>query len=720
MKSWSLPVVCVGALLFIMPVPSGHAVSKSPVTQFPYNNVVPYGPYAIDGTYMQGEKEMALRRSANQMGSRAVTGASSAGMPAAIGDQVTITISDFAIPAQYDEDFIVVKTGAHGIILVEKAAYDNYDPVTDEYVFPNPYGCFRFEDRISASQLNYMLGEFDDVIYPTNTSIFGEPLPRGVEGKKTWILIHNIRDDSYYYGPEGVDERCNPATFTYIGGYFSASEDAENNKNMIHIDSGDWERRIGPDVDFPYMYETVFAHEFEHLLHFDRDPDESLWVDEGLANLAAFLCGYGHQAQFIAPYLVYHPITSLTHWGGLLENYGATYLFALYLYEHFGGIPFISSLVQEDDNGIEGIKKTLAAFGHKETFAEIFDNWTIANYIDNTSKAGGKYGYRNLEIGTTDTWGYTIEYVLGNLWWGPPAAAPFSVSSDWFFGIEPQPYTAHYLRFTNEGKVEASLDGDDFSGITAYSGSYEWYSGAEAYAWRSYYQTFNIPAGGATLHFWTYYEIEEDWDYGYVEVYDRNTGEWYTLDAPGTVDYVANPQDNPNTPDDREPGNYEAAGRWHAFTGYSGGWIPITMDLSPFAGHSVDLYFTTWQDSSFTLQMMYVDDISISEIGFSDDVEGGEDGWVTTGWYITDGIQENGFGFVAIDTKWLPSAQFPEPAGNFAITLNKIVTAEIESATQSGSISIQATPLKSKRVQVVIVTNHASHILSSHYEIGVD
>ena len=45
------------------------------------------------------------------------------------------------------------------------------------------------------------------------------------------------------------------------------------------------------------------------------------------------------------------------------------------------------------------------------------------------------------------------------------------------------------------------------------------------------------------------------------------------------------------------------------------------MDLTPFAGHTIDLYFTTWQDGAFTLQMMYVDDISIPEIGFSDDVE---------------------------------------------------------------------------------------------------
>ena len=719
MKSWSLSVLCIGALLVSMLVAAGHATAQRLPIQFPRNNITPYGPYAIDGTYMLGEKEMELRKRAAQIGPVLATSASSVGMPAAIGDELTITVSDFGLGTAYDEEFVVIRDGTHGIILVEKEAYKNYDPTTDEYVFSNPHGCFRLEDRISTAQLEYLLEQFNTVIYPTNTSVFGEPLSRGYEAQKTWILIHNIRDESYYYGPYGEDDSCDPETLTYIAGYFSASEDGLNNKNMIHIDTGDWERRIGPGVAFPYMYETVFAHEFEHLLHFDRDSDESLWVDEGLANLAAFLCGYGHQAQFIAPYLVYHPMTSLTYWGGMLEDYGATYLFALYLYEHFGGTPFISALVQEQANGIEGIEKTLKAFSYRDTFDEIFDNWTIANYLDDTRKRGGKYGYESLEIGSIDTWGYSIEYALSNFWWGPPDAAAFSVPSNWFFGIEPQPYTAHYFRFNNKKAAQVSIDGDDFAGTLAYSGIYEWYSGAENWAWRNFYQTFSIPIGGATLNFYTFYDIEDGWDYGYVEVHDRNTGEWYTLDAPGTVNYVAFAQDNPYTPDGREPSDYEAAGRWHAFTGYSGGWIPVLMNLAPFAGHTIDLYFTTWQDGAFSLQMMYVDDISIPEIGFFDDVEPGEDGWTGTGWYVTDGIKSNGFGVVTIDTKWVPTARYPEPAGNNAMQLHNVSTLTVDPDTQAGEDRVSATPPKSGRVKVSIITNHADHILSSHYDFGV-
>ena len=420
--------------------------------------------------------------------------------------------------------------------------------------------------------------------------------------------------------------------------------------------------------------------------------------------------------------MIYHPYTALTFWGGELEDYGASYLFQLYLYEKFGGAPFVSALVQEQANGIEGIEIVLAAFGYTETFDEIFDAWTIANYLDDTKKAGGKYGYDTLDVGTIDTWGYSILYALENYWWGPPLDFPLDFTASSYWGGAPQPYTAQYWTFTNDKAADVWVDGDDTAGTPAFDGTYEWYSGAQSWSWRSFYQTFNfetfILGDTLTLNFMTYFEIEGDWDYGYVEVYDQNTGLWTTLDAPGTVNVVAHGQDNPNTPDEREPTAYEAAGSWHAFTGASGGWTPVSMDLSSFAGHSIDVYFTLWQDGAFTLQNMYVDNIAIPEIDFIDDVEGGEDGWASTGWYVTDGILENGWSVTVIETKWVPTARYPEPIGNNAQTLHSIRNMNVDPLTQAGTISIPATPAKSRRVQVTIVSNRADHILTSDYWIG--
>lgn len=400
MKRKFLTMLGIVVLLVSLLAVATPVAADGPPDEFPRNNMAPDGPDPMDLTPEDlGEKELAIRKLAAQVGAAEATGASPIGLPAQVGEEFTVTVSDSGLGIDYDETFVVLMDGTHGIILIEKAAYDNYDSATDEYVFPNPNGCWRPEDRISTAQLTYLLDEFDNNIYPTDTTVFGEPEPRGDEGRKTWILIFNIRDESYY--------DCSQDS--YVAGYFSASESAENNKNIMHIDSYDWANRVGPDAERPYLYEGVFAHEFQHLIHFDQDPDEPSWVDEAMADMAGFLCGYGHPSGHIAYYFVYHEATPLTFWGGGLPDYGASYLFGLYLYEQFGGAEFISSLVAEQANGIEGVENTLDAFGYRETFDEVFDNWTIANYLDDTQKAGGKYGYENLEVGTVDTWGYSIE-----------------------------------------------------------------------------------------------------------------------------------------------------------------------------------------------------------------------------------------------------------------------------------------------------------------------
>jgi hypothetical protein len=715
MKRKTLAVLGILALLVSLVVAVTPVAADGPPPEFPRNSMAPAGLDPMDATVeMLGEDEIAIRKLAARVGPELATGASPFGAPATVGEVLSFSVSDFYLGIDYDEDFVVLMDGTHGIILIEKAAYDAYDPVNDEYVFPNPNGCWRTEDRISTAQLTYLLDEFDNNMYPIETTIYGEPLPRGDEGQKTWILIFNIRGDSYY--------DCDQTS--YIAGYFSAGESAANNKNMMHIDTYDWANRTGPGVERPYLYEGTFAHEFEHLIHFDQDADEPSWVDEGLADLAGFFCGYGHSESHIAYYMVYHPFTALTFWGNALEDYGASYLFQLYLFEKYGGAAFTSALVADPANGIEGIENTLAAFGYSETFNEIFDDWTIANYLDDT-RENDRYGYDTLDIGTIDSWGYSIEYALQNLWLGGPFEAPGGFYSSWLFG-SPQPYTAHYHRFGGQPTLRTALDGDELAGTAAHSETYEWYSGMQNWAWRSFYQTFSIPAGGATLNFWTFYEIEGDWDYGYVEVHDLTDDTWTTLPGLNTVNTLSHPQDNPNTPDGFEPTDYCQpdldnppaclSDRWNAFTGDSGGWYQESMDLTPFAGHDIELYFRSWQDGAFTLQMMYVDDIEIPEIGFSDDVEAGDDGWTADGWYVTDGILPNNWQATLIESRWQPTDRYPQAERWHARRLLDETHMVMDPDTQSGEIiGIATTPAESRRTQVLIVSNQSDHILTSDY-----
>jgi len=510
-----------------------------------------------------------------------------------------------------------------------------------------------YEDVIYYENITYLIGQFDNNIWQKDTYTFGmyKDRPGPLGDWKIQILIFNIRDGMFY----------DPATYTsFIEGYFWSFASELNDANIFHMDTYQWYRRLGPNpqpdprgyAPRPYEYEGTFAHEFQHLIHYDVDSDELSWVNEGCSQLAVFVCGYGiSMASDIYYYLAYFWDTSLVVWYNNLENYGVVYLWTLYMYEHYGGRPFIWDLVHEQANGIQGYNNVLKAHHIRKNFDEIFQDWEIATYLDDTSFAHGIYGYYNLVIPSArDTLGWSIPLRMAHWQLRYPWLFQWIVNSypnsgyNYPFG-DSLPYQANYVIF-NDGApaLKVKFNGDDYTGIAPHSPTNEWHSDGIAYSWFRLGQGFSIPTTGATLKFWTFYDIEEDWDYGYVEVHDLSTDQWYTLPGLTTVTTLKNPEDNPNCPDEFEPTTYYAAHEWNAFTGSSGDWYQEQMDLTPFAGHNIELYFTYWTDP-YTLGLgWYIDDIEIPELGFFDNVEGGADGWtVNAGWYITTGVIPNKF-----------------------------------------------------------------------------
>jgi len=593
------------------------------------------------------------------------------------GNTWTVVVFDDYYGGFYDQDFECVLQGVQCNIWIGLNDTD-WDGYMDEYVpgatfdedtwyFAYPWtsvGWYPegrsflpgYRDYITGAQLRAVMDEFDNWIHEKDTTFFGDydhsrtgPLGDG----KIQILIFNIRDE-FFYSPDTAPG--------FIMGYFWSYVSNLNNANIIHIDTWQWYRRQGGDPNGgagypyvvppysgsglrPYQYEGTVAHEFQHLIHYDNDPNELSWVNEGCSTLAEFICGYGATTNLFY-YIAYFWDTSLVIWEGNLENYGAVFLWTLYMYEHYGGQQLIWDIVHEQDNGIEGWNNVLEAHGIKKDFDEIFQDWAIANYLDDTSFANGIYGYYNLDLPCAASGWWDIPY---SIWyWG----AYDETYPTGYFLPERLPYIVWYWELYNGApELKVYFDGDDSAGVFPHSGTYQWHSDGTAWSWFRLGQTFSIPAGGATLRFWSNYVIEEDWDYGYVEVHDLDTDEWYTLPGINTVSTIPNEQDNPNCPDEVEPTAYLAAERWNGFTGNSGGWYQEQMDLSFFEGHDIDVYLTYWTDGYTLERGWYIDDIEIPEIGFFDDVEGGTNGWtVNAGWYITSGVLENDFRVNVIET----------------------------------------------------------------------
>jgi Immune inhibitor A peptidase M6 len=709
-------------LLLLVAVPAFAA----PHPVIPTDDPALQGPGWVDGTTMLGAQEKQYRQMAAALGAQAmIQNPPQTVQPAAyVGQTFTVDVSnmDPNHAGTYTEHFVVQSIGAHGIICVTQAAYDGFDGTNYHFANPNGNGSstwLRTEDLVTRGQLSYLLNSFDTTIWNTEAPVWGTPLARGSEGQKVWILIYNLIDDAYY----------NPNVGSYVAGYFSGSEDAQNTKNMMHIDTYDWADRIGGDASRPYLYEGVFAHEYQHLLHADIDPDEEAWVDEGMADLAAFLCGYMKDNTHVMYYMAYHPWTSLTFWGGNLENYGASYLFQLYLWENYGGNAFTKALLHDQANGIQGVQDQLNRFGKGVTFSKVFDNWTLANYFDRTGPS--QYGYKNINLGP-DTNGWTIPKALA-IWEDAPMSQPFTYTGSSFWGTAPQPYTAQYYLFDTTSSIKAFLDGDDQAGVAAHSGSRQMVSGQGTWAWKSFYLTgVPITTGTNALSFWTSFDIEEDWDYGYIEIYDETSQQWYTMPAtddsanPLTTNTLPQIQDNPNVPAGREPSDYYNAGLWNAFTGSSGGWVHANVSLAGFLGHTIDIYFRTWQDGSTTFQMMYVDDVRL-QYGSADYLENFDSNssqWLTphtgdtAGWTLGTGLLQNNWQGTLVSIgdqlfigkpRFIP---FPIPP------ILKVFATPINPATQSGTVN--GTPqFKQMPKWLYIVSNRADHILTSDYYLHV-
>ena len=230
-------------------------------------------------------------------------------------------------------------------------------------------------------------------IYQIETQAFGHP-PNIDNDDRIYLLLLDIPDRFRFQGE-------------FIGGYFNPIDQARgrlvhpklgkamwsNERDMIYIDTDPL--NVGSNEGF-----GTVAHEFQHLIHWKHDQNEEIWVNEGISEYAMLLCGYPSVEHLQA--FGQKPNTSLTNWPAegknQLPSYGATYLWILYLDEHYGGTNFVSSLIKNRLAGISGINQVLQLHGFRQSFSSVFSDWKVANYLDDVTFERGRFGYRKVNI----------------------------------------------------------------------------------------------------------------------------------------------------------------------------------------------------------------------------------------------------------------------------------------------------------------------------------
>jgi immune inhibitor A len=470
---------------------------------------------------------------------------------------------------------------------------------TLRYITPHVYVWVGDGYDIDQDDLIRSAEQFENGTYPTNRLFFGSEWTPGVD---------NDRHVSIFNG-----------NVPGVGGYYSSADEYShlvnpysNEREMfyINLDSA----RPGNDY-----YDGILAHEFQHMIQWHTDRNEDTWVNEGLSELAAYLNKYdvGAADRIFSR----TPDTQLTAWADdpnlAGPHYGGSYLFMVYFLKRFGD-EVLRQVVASKANGIAGFDEVLAERGLGVTFEDVFADWLVANYLDDPSLGDGRYGYRDLAIARPAVEAAYKQY---------PAQSEATVHQ----------YGADYIELQTGETSEAWTV--HFTGSTAvrlvdneaHSGSYQWWSNRGDESDTTLTRAFDLTGlGQATLQAWLWYDIEEDYDYAYVEVSTDGGQTWDILPGKHTTDH--NPSGN-------------SFGQ--AYTGKSGGeagaseasgakpqWVLEEMDLSPYAGQQILLRFEYITDDAYNSPGFCVDDISVPELGYHYDAEG-DDGWVALGFIRT-------------------------------------------------------------------------------------
>jgi hypothetical protein len=286
-----------------------------------------------------------------------------------IKDQQLFWAYNFNSNAFYQIQATLRKTGGRVRIWVEDDSW-NSAYVTQAEV-DSIYKALEISTR-SGSLYPY-LGIVD-----IDTMLFGQPPNRNGDGMIDFLLL-DIQDD---FDPDA-------GNFSFIAGYFLENDQGNNTgsnqRDLLYLDSQPGifykdERRT-------YTVLATTAHELQHLIHYNYDTGEYLWVNEGLSELASIYCGYG----IGFPYLYLRDTNkNLTLWFNNVADYAKVGLWTLYVAEQLG-LDFIKTLTQHPQNSVLSYNAILPAFTNL-SFNQIYENWAIANYVNDTN-VNGKYGY---------------------------------------------------------------------------------------------------------------------------------------------------------------------------------------------------------------------------------------------------------------------------------------------------------------------------------------
>lgn len=301
--------------------------------------------------------------------------------------------------------------------------------------------CYVFVEDVATqpSQVNIdtLVYRFDNNYYPNLTPLYG-PVPDALDNDSNVFIL--ALDESNWAGYFDPGQQM-PDTFMFSHWGMHSSQ-----REMIFV-----------AANYFSGAPSIVAHEFGHLLHWQQDhsPEpivnpvkywEDAWIDEGFSTFAAEYLnqnitqqGVLHNNAFFGNNPDIPLIYFLTG-----ASYDQVLMWTVFMYEHYGGPQYIKMLIKEQANGIDGMRNALDSLGYSELFEDAFEQWIVANYIDDPDYNGGKYSYFHFDF---------------------PDASTTDIHNAYPTGLKTQtitPFGADYFNFnsTSVGQFSLTFSGD--------------------------------------------------------------------------------------------------------------------------------------------------------------------------------------------------------------------------------------------------------------------
>ncbi|HEX4815874.1 MAG TPA: immune inhibitor A domain-containing protein [Nonomuraea sp.] len=285
-------------------------------------------------------------------------------------------------------------------------------------------------------------------------------------------------------------------------------------------------------------------------------------------------------------------------------------------------------IVQPEDSGVGVFAHE---YGHDLGLPDLYDTSGQASsavdfwdLMSSGSHSGPIFQSMPTHMGLWDKW------VLG--WANPRTFDPGDASRLVTVG-----QSSRTPKLTADG-LRVNLSSTPQKMIDVHSGANAWWTGLDQ-DWANLSLTRDVPVPAGTdvrLWMWNNYVIEQDWDFGFVEVSTDGGETWAqqkVFDEAGNE--VSTPDDYPDPNK-----NLKAFGnKKYGLTGDSGGWRHDYVNLTPFAGQTIKLRLVFNTDAAFQERGWHVDDFELTNGGtavWSDDVESGDNGWKPVGGTFTN------------------------------------------------------------------------------------